>query len=55
MNSKTREVIGNIYETKDEQPVSNCCGAPVDTDLMICSDCKEHLGDEDIEGQNEND
>jgi hypothetical protein len=22
--------------------VSNCCGAPVYTDLDICSDCKEH-------------
>lgn len=30
--------------------VSKCCGAgPVDDDIMICPDCKEHLGDEDIE------
>jgi len=24
---------------------SNCCDAPFDTDFMICSECKEHLGD----------
>jgi DnaJ-class molecular chaperone len=23
-------------------PLSNCCGADVDTDILICSDCKEH-------------
>ena len=29
--------------------VSICCGAEVDKDYMICSECLEHLGDEDIE------
>ena len=29
--------------------ISQCCGAPVDEDVMICSDCKEHLGDEDVD------
>jgi len=22
--------------------ISECCGAPIDTDILICSDCKEH-------------
>lgn len=26
------------------KPLSDCCGAPVDTDIMICSDCGEHCG-----------
>jgi len=29
--------------------VSVCCQAPVDEDIMICPDCLEHLGDEDLE------
>ena len=28
--------------------LSKCCDAKADTDIMICSDCLEHLGDEDI-------
>lgn len=28
--------------------LSECCQAAVDTDIMICSECHEHLGDEDI-------
>ena len=28
--------------------LSECCQTYVDTDIMICSSCKEHLGDEDI-------
>lgn len=27
--------------------LSNCCGAIFDEDIRICSDCKEHLGDND--------
>lgn len=33
--------------------ISVCCGAEVNEDYMICSDCLEHLGDEDIEEINE--
>ena len=29
--------------------VSVCCQAEVYEDIMICSECLEHLGDEDIE------
>lgn len=25
--------------------LSNCCGAEFDSDYMMCSDCLEHLGD----------
>ena len=28
--------------------ISICCGAECDKDYMICSECLEHLGDEDI-------
>ena len=28
--------------------LSECCQTYVDTDIMICSECHEHLGDEDI-------
>lgn len=31
-----------IYDIKDEEAVSSCCGAPMYTDMDICSDCKEH-------------
>lgn len=24
--------------------LSDCCNAPIDTDILICSDCKEHCG-----------
>ena len=24
--------------------LSDCCNAPTDTDILICSDCKEHCG-----------
>ena len=26
----------------EESKLSECCGAPMDSDIMICSDCKEH-------------
>lgn len=26
---------------------TNCCGASYDKDYMICTDCKEHLGDQE--------
>ena len=26
----------------DFEQVSECCGARMDSDIMICSDCKEH-------------
>jgi hypothetical protein len=29
--------------------VSNCCGAPVDEDILICFDCKEHCEAVDTE------
>jgi len=28
--------------------ISSCYGADCDKDIMICSECLEHLGDEDI-------
>jgi len=33
--------------------ISACCGADCDTDIMICSECHEHLGDEDIIDEDE--
>jgi hypothetical protein len=27
---------------EDEEPVSNCCGAPIIENTDMCSDCKEH-------------
>lgn len=27
-----------------EEISSNCCGAPIYSDMGICSDCKEHCG-----------
>lgn len=27
-----------------KEGMSSCCGAPVYTDMEICSDCKEHCG-----------
>ena len=32
---------------------SNCCGASVDTDILICGDCKEHCDAIDVERYNE--
>jgi len=29
-------------ENCDGFMLSDCCGAPCDTDVLICSDCKEH-------------
>lgn len=29
--------------------VSDCCGAMMDSDILICSDCKEHADCEDCE------
>lgn len=26
----------------DMETMSNCCGAKIDTDMLICYDCKEH-------------
>lgn len=26
----------------DMEPMSACCGASIDTDILICRDCKEH-------------
>lgn len=34
--------------------VSVCCQAPVDEDIMVCSDCHEQLGDEDLEEESDN-
>ena len=32
-------------ETKcDGYMLSDCCGAPIDTDILICSECKDHCG-----------
>ena len=33
-----------MNETKqcDCETVSNCCGASIDTDILICYECKEH-------------
>lgn len=33
--------------------LSKCCNAKVDTDIMVCSDCRDHLGDEDIYDEDE--
>ncbi len=40
-----------LYDIKGDE--SNCCGAPVYTDMGICSDCKEHCST--IEEQREMD
>ena len=29
--------------------VSNCCNAWIDTDILICSDCKEHADAIDLD------
>lgn len=31
--------------------VSSCCGAGVDEDRLICFDCKEHCGVEELKGE----
>lgn len=31
------------------KPLSNCCGAPIDEDILICSECKEHADIADCE------
>jgi hypothetical protein len=40
------ETLGMILKPEpikcDCEPLSNCCGAPIDTDILICTDCKEH-------------
>ena len=28
----------------DSEELSDCCGAPMNTDIMMCSDCKDHCG-----------
>ena len=28
---------------------SPCCGAGYDDDIMICYDCNEHIGEDDLE------
>jgi len=30
---------------KDNDKLSNCCGAPIYSDMDICSACKEHCGE----------
>ena len=60
----TQVQIYNLMETKETKkqtqdcPVCEgtgksdftaCCGAGYDSDYMICRDCHEHLGDEDVE------
>lgn len=32
-----------------ESDLSNCCGAKFDSDIMICSDCLEHISEDDLE------
>lgn len=32
--------------------LSPCCGAGYDSDMLMCYECHEHLGDEDIECEN---
>jgi hypothetical protein len=32
----------NNYKQCDCETVSNCCGASIDTDILICYECKEH-------------
>ena len=37
--------------------LSECCGAPTNSDIMICSECKEHCGiyyETDNENNNQN-
>lgn len=31
-----------INDIKDTSVLSSCCGAPVYTDMEICTDCKEY-------------
>ena len=33
----------NGYYLEDGTKYSGCCGAYVDDDIMICSDCREHI------------
>ena len=42
MNDQTREYISDITSDK----VSDCCGEPIINE-DICSNCKEHCGEED--------
>lgn len=38
-----------VCEGTGKSDLTNCCGVGYDSDYMICSDCHEHLGDEDVE------
>ncbi len=38
-----------VCEGTGKSDLTNCCGAGYDSDYMICRDCHEHLGDEDVE------
>ncbi len=35
-------------EGSGKYELSQCCGASYDSDIMICSDCKEHIGEDDL-------
>jgi len=36
------EMLNKYLDKQDDEEVSNCCGATLEGDLDICSDCKEH-------------
>ena len=35
--------------TLDDEPVSNCCGAPIYENTDICTECKEHCSEEETD------
>lgn len=41
----------SMNETKqcDCETLSNCCGASIDTDILICYECKEHCDIQECE------
>ena len=49
----------NMKNECDGYKMSDCCNAPTDTDILICSECKEHCGvmcddcEEDCENRKE--
>lgn len=38
-----------MCEGTGKSDLTACCGASYDSDYMICTDCHEHLGDEDTD------
>ena len=45
---KARQLDKYLAEQDMAEPVSNCCGEPIEENIDICSGCKEHCSEVEL-------